>query len=178
MFRGKGKSKSSQHSESGRESGKLGGSSPEIILDGLNQETNFEVFFLGAVQDINMVTSRKRDKEAQLVDQVEEAQIDGKLPLTPRDEDKVNITISRHGLKVLDSTKKEVLQRHPLHIIAQVVHYEDGFGKPNVAFKIGQLQHSKDTCIYQCYVFQCPNEDQAQAVCQSLRNIFNAITVQ
>ncbi|XP_060076726.1 integrin beta-1-binding protein 1-like [Ylistrum balloti] len=174
MFRGKGKSKSSQHSETGRESGKSGVS----VLDGLNQEAHFEVCFLGVVRDINMGTSRKRDKEAQLVDQVEEAQIDGKLPLSPRDEDKVFITISRHGLKVLDSTKKEVLQRHPLHIIAQVVHYEDGFGKPNVAFKIGQLQHSKDTCIYQCYVFQCPNEDQAQAVCQSLRNIFNVITVQ
>ncbi|XP_069127635.1 integrin beta-1-binding protein 1-like [Argopecten irradians] len=174
MFRGKGKSKSSQHNEGGRESGKMPNS--EIVIDGLNQEAHFEVCFLGVVQDINMGTSRKRDKEAQLVDQVEEAQIVGKLPLSPRDEDKVSISISRHGLKVLDSTKK-VLQRHPLHIIAQVVHYEDGFGKPNVAFKIGQLQHSKDTCVYQCYVFQCPNEDQAQAVCQSLQNIFNAITV-
>lgn len=41
-------------------------------------------------------------------------------------------------------------------MIAQVIQYEDGFGKPNIAFKIGQLQVSKG--IFQCYVFQCLNE--------------------
>ena len=35
----------------------------------------FDVYFLGAIDEINMGNSRKRDTEAQLVDQVEEAQV-------------------------------------------------------------------------------------------------------
>lgn len=35
----------------------------------------FETFYLGVVRDINMGSSRRRDKEAQLVDQIEAAQV-------------------------------------------------------------------------------------------------------
>ncbi len=49
---------------------------------------------------------------------------------------------------------QEVLQRHPLHTVAQIVYYIDSFMKHNVALKIGQVGRS----VYDCYVFQCNTE--------------------
>ena len=47
-----------------------------------------------------------------------------------------------------------MLQRHPLHTVAQVVCYADSFYKSNIAFKIGQVGRS----VFDCYVFQCHQE--------------------
>lgn len=41
----------------------------------LHQRVFFNVFFLGMVQEMNMGDARKRDTEAQLIDQLEEAQV-------------------------------------------------------------------------------------------------------
>ena len=49
---------------------------------------------------------------------------------------------------------QEVLQRHPLHTVAQIVYYSDSFDKNNIAIKIGQVERS----VYDCYVFQCYTE--------------------
>lgn len=46
------------------------------------------------------------------------------------------------------------MQRHPLHTISQLIHYTDGFGKPNIALKIGQVGKT----VFNCYVFQCHTE--------------------
>ena len=46
---------------------------------------------------------------------------------------------------------QEVLQRHPLHTVAQVVQYMDGYSKNNIIFKIGRVGRS----VYDCYLFQC-----------------------
>jgi len=47
----------------------------KTALEVLSVTAQYEVYFLGVVREINMATSLKRDKEAQLVDQVEEAQV-------------------------------------------------------------------------------------------------------
>ncbi|KAK3089569.1 hypothetical protein FSP39_004690 [Pinctada imbricata] len=137
------------------------------------QKNKFTVYYLGMIQNMHMGNSRKRDSEAQLIDQVEEAQIEGKLPATVSEDAMVHLFITRHGVEVVDSNR-EVLQRHPLHTIAQVIQYEDGFGKPNIAMKIGQLQVTRGA--FHCYIFQCTNEEHALAICQSIRQIFDAIT--
>ncbi|XP_035825962.1 uncharacterized protein LOC101854330 isoform X2 [Aplysia californica] len=128
------------------------------------------VYYLGVVQEINVTHSKKRDTDAQLIDLVEEHQIDGKLEVAAKEENSVLIFVSRYGIKVVSG--QEVLQRHPLHTIAQLIQYSDGFNRQNIAVKIGQVGKS----VYQCYLFQCHNEDQAQAICQCVRLIFNAIT--
>nr|KAG5711703.1 hypothetical protein BaRGS_023467 [Batillaria attramentaria] len=98
--------------------------------------------------------------------------IEGKLKLLITEDDKVDVNVSRYGVKVLDSSGQVVIERHPLHTISQLIHYTDGFGKPNIALKTGQVGKS----VFHCYVFQCHTEDQAQAVCQCVRRIFDAIT--
>ena len=47
-----------------------------------------------------------------------------------------------------------VLHRLPLHSIAQVVNFEDSFGRSSVALKIGQVNRK----VYDCYLFRCENE--------------------
>ena len=49
---------------------------------------------------------------------------------------------------------QEVLQRHPLHTLAQVIQYSDGHGTSNLVLKIGQVNKN----IFSCYVFQCLSE--------------------
>lgn len=139
----------------------------------LHQRVYFNVAFLGVVQEMNMGDSKKRDTEAQLIDHLEEAQIEGKLPIAAREEDTVKLNVSIHGIKVLDMSGQEVLQRHPLHTIAQIIQYHDDFKHHNVAVKIGQFSKT----VFHCFVFQCVSEDQAQNICQCLRKLFDAITM-
>lgn len=142
--------------------------------DQLNQKDRhtFEVMFLGIVPDIVMTSCMARDPEAQLVDRIEEAQIEGRLPISLNDEGKVKINISLHGIKVIDMNGQEVLQRHPLQTIAQVVQYTDGNYINYITFKIGNVNKS----VFSAYLFQCLNQDQAQLICQSVKAMFDAVT--
>ncbi|XP_076439869.1 integrin beta-1-binding protein 1-like [Babylonia areolata] len=152
-----------------------GGSSTENLAKEdriLHQRVHFKLFYVGCLPDISGLNSKRRDTEAQLIDYVEEKQIEGKLKMTVTEEDKVTINVSRYGFKVLDTSGQEVIQRHPLHTISQLIHYTDGAGKANIALKTGQVGKP----VFHCYIFQCHTEDQAQAVCQCVRRIFDAIT--
>ncbi|XP_071118640.1 integrin beta-1-binding protein 1-like [Haliotis cracherodii] len=184
MFKSKQKRAVPSGSRESVESGNMSGSSNENLTASkekdtvdmiLKQKVHFNLFYMGMVQNVNLTSAKKRDTEAQLIDQVEEAQIEGKLPLSVTEEDKVAITVSRHGIKVMDTSRQEVFQRHPLHTIAQLIHYNDGFGKQNIALKIGQVGKIINQC-YQCYIYQCHTEEEANAICQCVRRLFDAIT--
>ncbi|XP_025109492.1 integrin beta-1-binding protein 1-like [Pomacea canaliculata] len=165
-----GTSEDTQMSESSTEN--LTKDGKETVDRILHQKVHFKLFYVGSVVEISGLNSTRRDTEAQLVDYIEEKQIEGKLKLLVSEDDKVIINVSRYGIKVLDTSGQEVMQRHPLHTISQLIHYTDGFGKPNIALKIGQVGKT----VFNCYVFQCHTEDQAQAICQCVRRIFDAIT--
>ncbi|KAI0209557.1 hypothetical protein LSAT2_005809 [Lamellibrachia satsuma] len=112
-----------------------------------------------------------RDPDVQLIDKVEEAQLEGKVQLVPNPESRATVSVSKHGIKIVDK-QNHVLQRHPLHTLAQIVYYVDSFFKSNLALKIGQVGRS----VYDCYVFQCDSEDQANCICQSLKDVYDIIT--
>jgi hypothetical protein len=44
--------------------------------------------------------------------------------------------------------------RHPLHHIAGIIFYEDGFGRNMLAFKIGEPRNEK----YDVYIYECESE--------------------
>jgi len=146
--------------------------------------SHVDVCFLGMVQDVNLGGSRnergfnlggsRNDKDVQLIDKVEEAQLEGKINLVASDELKVGLAITRHGVKVIRGPSKEVLQRHPLHTVAQVVHYLDSFNKHNLVLKIGTVGRT----VYHVYLFQCPNEDAAQEICQRLKQVYDTVTLE
>ncbi|XP_052255102.1 uncharacterized protein LOC127860835 isoform X2 [Dreissena polymorpha] len=131
-----------------------------------------EVHFMGILPDIKLTGSATRDREAQLVDRIEEAQIEGRLPMSAQEESRVKLNVSLHGIQVLDLKGQEVLQRHPLHTIAQVVHYSDGGSINNIAFKIGLV----DKHTYSAYVFQCVSEEHAVLICQQVKSMFDKVT--
>ncbi|KAL3869516.1 hypothetical protein ACJMK2_042187 [Sinanodonta woodiana] len=114
----------------------------------LYQKVTFEVYFIGMVPNINMGNSQQRDTEAQLIDHIEEAQIDGKLPISVQEDSKVKLSVSQYGLQVLDIKGKEYLQRHPLHTVAQVVQYDDAMGKHNIAVKMARLPRQSFSATY------------------------------
>ncbi|WAR23549.1 hypothetical protein MAR_037218 [Mya arenaria] len=72
-----------------------------------HQKDLFEVHFLGIVPDIVISGSHTRDREAQLVDRIEEAQIEGRLPMVAQDDEKVKLNISIHGFIVLGMKGQE-----------------------------------------------------------------------
>jgi hypothetical protein len=57
-------------------------------------------------------------------------------------------------MKVTDVQKQQVHMRHPLHHIAGIIFYEDGFGRNMLAFKIGEPRNEK----YDVYIYECESE--------------------
>ncbi|XP_013418737.1 integrin beta-1-binding protein 1 [Lingula anatina] len=169
-------SKESLNSKEGSQS--LGSSenlsgSREMLLEAgpniLNKAAQYHVHYLGSLQSFSSVTGSKKIASTQLVDKIEEAQIQGKLPFLPKEDDIVTILISKHGIRL--SRREEIIERHPLHTVAQMMAFSDGAGKHNIAVKTGQV--GKTT--YSCHVFQCQNEEQSQKICLSLSNMFQAL---
>ena len=130
-----------------------------------------QLHFLGMMEDVNLGSTGPRSPDVQLIDRIEEAQLDGRLPLIPKEDCLVLISVSKYGIKVTDVERREVIQRHPLHTVVQIVHYTDSFMKNNIALKIGQVGRK----VFDCYVFQCASEVQASAVCKSIQDMFEVL---
>eukprot|EP00118_Oscarella_pearsei_P025777 m.308756 g.308756 ORF g.308756 m.308756 type:complete len:232 (+) comp44686_c0_seq1:46-741(+) len=106
-----------------------------------------------------------------LLQVIDLAQRQGKLPWTSSDEDERIVSISRYGMKVMDCFSKQVHMRHPLHRIASIIFYEDGFGKDMLAFKIGGC----DEEAYDCYIYECESEKHAKDICLTLAQAFDSV---
>ncbi|CAH1773691.1 unnamed protein product [Owenia fusiformis] len=147
------------------------------LIDGgssgsLNRSVQFQLHYLGMVQDLHSQPVGGQDTRVQIIDKIEEAQIENKIHIKPAEDDLVKMVISKHGVKVMKTTREEVLQRHPLHTVAQLIEYIDTSGRTNLALKIvRQIESLKADC----YVFQCHNVDQASRICRALQNVFEAV---
>lgn len=137
-----------------------------------NSESVFEVYYLGMVQNVNQGMSLSQKADVLLIDKVEEAQLEGKIQLIPDSDKRVSFAISERGVRVTDVITKNVNQRHPLHTIAQLVSYTDAFSKSNLVLKTGQFGRQ----VFDCYVFQCHNEQQAEHISKSLMEEFSVVS--
>lgn len=95
-----------------------------------------------------------QDGRTDLLEIIDIAQRQGRLPWTTAAEDERCVVISRYGMKVTDVQKQQVHMRHPLHHIAGIIFYEDGFGRNMLAFKIGEPRNEK----YDVYIYECESE--------------------
>uniref|UniRef100_A0A914VXS4 PID domain-containing protein n=1 Tax=Plectus sambesii TaxID=2011161 RepID=A0A914VXS4_9BILA len=121
-----------------------------------------------------------RASEVQLIDRIEAAQLEGKLPIVHDETAEgagpcpfVSLQLTKHGLKIVDIKSKEVLDRLPLHSLVQVVSFDDGLGNYNVAFKVSQSRGANNVFI--CYVFQARSENEADDICKRLRDVFQSV---
>jgi hypothetical protein len=112
-----------------------------------------------------------QDGRTDLLEIIDIAQRQGRLPWTTAAEDERCVVISRYGMKVTDVQKQQVHMRHPLHHIAGIIFYEDGFGRNMLAFKIGEPRNEK----YDVYIYECESERHAKDVCLTLAQAFDAV---
>lgn len=77
------------------------------------------MFYLGKLSGVNL-QSGERDRDVQLIDHIEEAQLDNRLPIFPKQSDLIHFSVSTHGFKVTETSTGNVTHRYPLHSIAQV----------------------------------------------------------
>ncbi|XP_074643791.1 integrin beta-1-binding protein 1-like isoform X2 [Tubulanus polymorphus] len=149
--------------------------SREMLIEGragsLSRIIQFQLGYLGFINDITLNYNAQQDIEVQLIEKIEDCQLEGKIDIVLKDEQIINMIISKHGIKVTNPNTEEVYQRHPLQQVAQIIHYQDGLGKANLGLRISQVGKSGSSC----YVFQCKSEDQARRICHSLNIIFDSI---
>jgi len=168
-------------------------------MTGLTSNTfgvgNFDCLYLGVVPNVSIMPatenvpgngSRRTDPDptngqassrsidVQLIDRMDNAQLEGRIPYAGTNETHgVTLTVSKHGLKITESPSRggNVIERVPLHTVAQAISYNDGWGRWNLAIKAGQVGKNQ----FSCYVFQTQTEAEAATICQSIRQIFDRI---
>lgn len=138
----------------------------------VDSESVFEVYYLGMVQNVNLGMHLSQKSDVLLIDKIEEAQLEGKIRLIPDCDDQVSFAVSEHGIRVTDFITKDVIQRHSLHTIAQLISYTDAYSKSNIVLKTGQVGRR----VFDCYLFQCSSEEQAMHVSQRLTEVFSAVS--
>ena len=78
-------------------------------------EASKQLYYMGEMSKVRLQSSEK-DRDVQLIDRVEEAQLDGRLQVVARD--LVDLHVSHHGIRVVANDL--VIFRYPLHQVAQV----------------------------------------------------------
>ncbi|EYC14382.1 hypothetical protein Y032_0040g176 [Ancylostoma ceylanicum] len=77
----------------------------------------------------NVTHESYRSNEENVVDQIENAQIDGILPVEANELQKVNVRVSKHGVWISRNVDSTTVDRIPLVNIVFSLAYDDGFNK-------------------------------------------------
>ena len=83
----------------------------------MNDSTNVKIYYLGEINKISLQNSDK-DRDIQLIDRVEEAQLTGQLCISPTSKNLVDFNVCLQGIKV--QANDVVLSRFPLHQLVRV----------------------------------------------------------
>lgn len=130
----------------------------------------FRVRYVGSIEKLQFDMSKTLQEPLDLINYIDAAQQDGKLPFVPGEEDMV-LVVSKYGVKVASLDQCDVLHRHPLYLIVRMLCYDDGLGagKNLLALK------TTDTDQKQCsiWVYQCSSSEQAQSICKVLATSFD-----
>lgn len=134
--------------------------------------TEFRVKYVGAIEKLKIDESRNLQGPLDLINYIDVAQQDGKLPFVPPDEEFI-MGVSKYGIKVATSDQYDVLHRHALYLIVRMICYDDGLvaGKSLLALKTTDARHEECSL----WVYQCNNLEQAQAICKVLAAAFDAV---
>ncbi|ETN79911.1 hypothetical protein RB195_002667 [Necator americanus] len=113
-----------------------------------------------------------RSNEENVVDQIENAQLDGILPLEAKDSQKVNIRVSKHGVWISRNIDSTTIDRIPLVNIVFSLAYDDGFTRYNVAMVVKARQYEPE---YKCHVFQCNSLREADEFLRKIDHLFDSV---
>ena len=116
------------------------------------QSTSFAIRALGNLTGLQARTLS--DNQSDTLEEVEKAQRQGRLPwVTTEDQQRV-LSVSKYGVKVMDVKHQRVYGRHPLHAIANIIYYEDTYGKHMVALRV--IRPEEMVC--DLHIFECKDE--------------------
>ncbi|XP_077344883.1 integrin beta-1-binding protein 1 isoform X2 [Lithobates pipiens] len=132
----------------------------------------FRVKYVGSIERVQPEENKPLQGPLDLINYIDVAQQDGKLPFVPSDEDFIMV-VSKYGIKVTTSDLYDVLHRHPLYLIVSMVCYDDGLvaGKSLLALKTKDASDEQ----YSLWVYQCSTLEHAQAICKILSTAFDSV---
>uniref|UniRef100_A0A1A8F3L1 Integrin beta-1-binding protein 1 n=1 Tax=Nothobranchius korthausae TaxID=1143690 RepID=A0A1A8F3L1_9TELE len=190
MFRKVKKRHSSSSSQSSEISTKsksvdssLGGLSRSSTVASLDTDSNkssgnsasetcaeFRVKYVGAIENLEFEMSKTLQEPLDLINYIDAAQQDGKLPFVPEDEEMV-LGVSKYGVKVASVDQCDVLHRHPLYLIVRMLCYDDGLGAGKNLLALKTTDTKQEECSI--WVYQCSSSEQAQAICKVMSTSFD-----
>ncbi|XP_014372803.1 integrin beta-1-binding protein 1 isoform X2 [Alligator sinensis] len=141
----------------------------------------FRVKYVGAIEKLKLEESKNLEGPLDLINYIDVAQQDGKLPFVPSEEEFI-MGVSKYGIKVSTSDQykissatwlQDVLHRHALYLIVRMVCYDDGLGagKSLLALKTTDASYEE----FSLWLYQCNSLEQAQALCKVLSTAFDSV---
>ncbi|CAB1330671.1 unnamed protein product [Coregonus sp. 'balchen'] len=112
----------------------------------------FRVKYVGAIEKLQFEISKTLQEPLELINYIDAAQQDGKLPFVPGDEEMV-LGVSKYGVKVASMDQCDVLHRHPLYLIVRMLCYDDGLGAGKNLLALETTDAKQQECsiwLYQC----------------------------
>lgn len=132
----------------------------------------FRVKYVGALEKLQFDMSRTLQEPLDLINYIDAAQQDGKLPLVPVEEEMV-LGVSKYGVKVASLDQCDVLHRHPLFLIVRMLCYDDGLGAGKNLLALKTTDVNQEGCSI--WVYQCHSAEQAQSICKVLSASFDCV---
>ncbi|XP_031644210.1 integrin beta-1-binding protein 1 isoform X2 [Oncorhynchus kisutch] len=132
----------------------------------------FRVKYVGAIEKLPFEMSKTLQEPLELINYIDAAQQDGKLPFVPGEEEMV-LGVSKYGVKVAFMDQCDVLHRHPLYLIMRMLCYDDGLGAGKNLLALKTTDAKQQDCSI--WVYQCSSAEQAQAICKVLSASFDCV---
>ncbi|XP_072782474.1 integrin beta-1-binding protein 1 isoform X1 [Taeniopygia guttata] len=132
----------------------------------------FRVKYVGAIEKLKYNESKSLEGPLDLINYIDVAQQDGKLPFVPGEEEFI-MGVSKYGIKVSTSDQYDVLHRHALYLIVRMVCYDDGLGAGKSLLALKTTDAASEECSL--WVYQCNSLEQAQAICKVLSTAFDSV---
>eukprot|EP00055_Hartaetosiga_balthica_P015557 m.92622 g.92622 ORF g.92622 m.92622 type:complete len:176 (+) comp8896_c4_seq1:48-575(+) len=120
-----------------------------------------------SLQYMGRVTGMERNGTS-LIEYIDRQKLLGIIAKQTSEQDAVQISLTRYGLKVTDVNEREVFHRIPLHCIRDVTYYLDERNKNIVV--VGCTKTGQEVITY--YVYVADNEATASSLCDGLRRAF------
>ncbi|XP_026530133.1 integrin beta-1-binding protein 1 isoform X2 [Notechis scutatus] len=132
----------------------------------------FRVKYVGAIEKLNLEESKTLEGPLDLINYIDVAQQDGKLPFVPGEEEFI-MGVSKYGIKVTSLDQYDVLHRHALYLIVRMVCYDDGLGAGKSLLALKTTDSNAEE--YHLWIYQCNSLEQAQAICKVLSTAFDSV---
>ncbi|XP_016119167.1 integrin beta-1-binding protein 1-like [Sinocyclocheilus grahami] len=113
---------------------------------------DFRVKYVGAIEKLQFEMSKTLQEPLDLINYIDAAQQDGKLPFVPGNEEMI-LGVSKYGVKVASLDQCDVFQRHPLYLIVRMLCYDDGLGAGKNLLALKTTDAEQQECsiwVYQC----------------------------